>query len=180
MQPYPDVHRYALRPGMRRKLTLRLCCGRQRAARSRERREIAVTLRIHLRAAVRCERGPQYAPLSVEHVGITVAQSLHEPRRAFDVRAEKRHGAAWESSGCQGMHRLGLSWCMPPRRMRGWRCNRSIGNILDVGCQQKHRAFAIGQPQRFSEQAHGTGSWRPPRSPLQVTDPMRAEACAPG
>jgi hypothetical protein len=65
-----------------------------RVARTRERDEERVPLRVHFEPAVASERGTHDAAVLREHVGVALPELVKQPRGALDVREEEGHGPA--------------------------------------------------------------------------------------
>jgi hypothetical protein len=94
VDPDPHAHLDSLGPGVRSKRALG---GRRRVdsiLRPAKGDEERVTLAVDLLATVRGEGGAQELLVIGEHLPVTLAQPLEQPRRALDVREQEGDGAA--------------------------------------------------------------------------------------
>ena len=89
-----ESHADADRPVEKRRLPV----GRSgdRVGGARERDEERIPLRVHLDAAMPCERVPQHTAVLAQQLRVVLAVLEEQPRRALYVREEERHGSAWE------------------------------------------------------------------------------------
>jgi hypothetical protein len=92
VQTHANAHLLALGPGVGVEAALRVDCGGNRIAGSREREEEAVSLRVDLSSVAGDECLANDPPVLAGHLGVAVAQLLQQLGRAFDVREDEGDG----------------------------------------------------------------------------------------
>jgi hypothetical protein len=94
VEAHPDLDLDTVGPGMGTKRELTLDRGQQRLARACERDEERIALRVDLVTVVSLEGPPEHALMVAEDRAVVIAQLLHEPRRALDIREEEGDSAS--------------------------------------------------------------------------------------
>jgi hypothetical protein len=90
VQAHSHAYLTALRPVVYCKRTLRANGSAERRARTREREEERVSLRVDLASAALVDGLAEDPPVRVENVRVAISEPPQEPRRALDVREQER------------------------------------------------------------------------------------------
>jgi hypothetical protein len=90
VHPDPHADDHVLGPVGLEQVALGGDGGRDRVPRAAEREEEGVALTVYFVPAVPAEGRPEQAVMLLEQGPVLVAESTHEPRRAFDVAEEER------------------------------------------------------------------------------------------
>jgi hypothetical protein len=96
VEAHADANVLAARPAVRRQPSLCVDRSRDGVARTAEREEEAVPLRVDLRPVLRAESLADDAAVVARHVRVPIAELLKKPRGAFDVRKDEGDRAGRE------------------------------------------------------------------------------------
>ncbi len=106
VQAHAHPQRMSRRPVEGVQLALRLHDGGHGALDAAKNREEPIALSADFNSAVRRERGAQNTLVRFELSRISLAQSVHQRGRAFDVGEQQRQRAAWQAGLCACVGRL--------------------------------------------------------------------------